>query len=401
MVEAPPELPVDTDYLDLGLEGAGPVELSRPSGPTPLRWAYHDADGATVASGNSWTAPGTTADVIVQPGAPIDPLPSWRWTPRPAAGRGRVVMVIPDCMDWRIVQYLRTRGELPVMDELIARGRRAVVWSEPAYTAAAMNSLTHPAGRDRASVLEALAELGSELRERSTTATNPVAWMESILPTATDVFDHLGGADHVVTNLLYGHGVIDSARQGTVVGPYGEVNPPVRSDTYRPITDDEFAAVRGLEEAARGKEPRLFTESAALMDLTVELAIQGRSDLVMVRIGPLDILTHGDFSTLSDGRQDDGVSDLLALYRYMDLRIGQVAEQLDGNDTLIVASDHGIRTAMEHDERAVFVVVGPGIEPGRVAGHPDWRGVPALIARLLGEDVDWPRGGLELEPQAD
>jgi phosphopentomutase len=92
--------------------------------------------------------------------------------------------------------------------------------------------------------------------------------------------------------------------------------------------------------------------------------------------------------------QDDGEPTLLWAYRYIDGRLREVAEALDSDDVLIVMSDHGIRTALEHDEDAFFVAVGAGLSHGRVPGRPHLRGVPQLLATLLGVPADWPETGL-------
>jgi hypothetical protein len=57
-------------------------------------------------------------------------------------------------------------------------------------------------------------------------------------------------------------------------------------------------------------------------------------------------------------------------------------------------SDHGIRTAMEHDRPAIFVLTGPGVPAARVRGTPALRGVPHALAQLLGVDTAWPDAGL-------
>jgi phosphopentomutase len=67
---------------------------------------------------------------------------------------------------------------------------------------------------------------------------------------------------------------------------------------------------------------------------------------------------------------------------------------LDADDLLVVMSDHGIRTAMEHDENALFILTGPGVPVARLAGTPSLRGVPRALAQLLGVETAWPDAGL-------
>jgi len=82
------------------------------------------------------------------------------------------------------------------------------------------------------------------------------------------------------------------------------------------------------------------------------------------------------------------------VYRYIDARIGALHAHLDADDVLIVMSDHGIRTAMEHDRPALFVATGAGVPTGRAPGQPSLRGVSRVLADLLGIATTWPDTGV-------
>jgi hypothetical protein len=128
---------------------------------------------------------------------------------------------------------------------------------------------------------------------------------------------------------------------------------------------------------------------AAEFDVAEEIVDAGEVDLLAMRIEPLDILTHSLFAaTVVDG-QDDGGAILFSVYRYIDARLGDVRRRMDTDDVFIVMSDHGIRTAMEHAREAFFVASGDVIPHGRAPGTPDLRGVPGVIAELLGVERDW------------
>ena len=92
--------------------------------------------------------------------------------------------------------------------------------------------------------------------------------------------------------------------------------------------------------------------------------------------------------------QDDGARLLFDVYRYLDARLGGVHAALDADDLLVVMSDHGIRTAMEHDKPALFILTGPGVPVARLKGSPPLRGVPRALAQLLGVETPWPDAGL-------
>ena len=70
-------------------------------------------------------------------------------------------MIVLDCADWRLVQYLRTRGELPFLDALIRTGYSAVLDSDPPLTGAALEALVAPDRRGAASFLGLVHQLGN------------------------------------------------------------------------------------------------------------------------------------------------------------------------------------------------------------------------------------------------
>src|SRR5262249_22527882 len=77
-----------------------------------------------------------------------------------------------------------------------------------------------------------------------------------------------------------------------------------------------------------------------------------------------------------------------------DARLLEVDAALDADDVLVVMSDHGIRTAMEHSPQALFVAVGGGIPAGRAPGEPALRGVSRALADLLGVATASPDSGV-------
>ena len=82
------------------------------------------------------------------------------------------------------------------------------------------------------------------------------------------------------------------------------------------------------------------------------------------------------------------------MYRYIDARLPELRSALDADDVLVVMSDHGIKTSMEHAPDALFVVVGGGVPRGRAPDSPDLGGVARVIASLVGVETDWPDSGV-------
>ena len=389
-----PDQPHDTAYREIAVPLGGVVEAAVRAGEAPERWVLHDAAGRTRGSGAVWAVSGRTVDVAVErrppptAGPPFEPP-----VRRPGDGRRRVSVVILDCGDWRLIEYLRARGEMPEFDHLFATGYRAVLDSDPAYTAVAIASLVKPAARGVDSFIGLLHQLGGEVEGLNFVGTNPAAGLSWLLPGQEDLFSTLGAGPLVTANLLRSFGPLQVGRRAETVGPYGRIGSLPDRRGSRPLTAAELAAFPALD--VEGNRGRLLTEVAADLDAAAGLAAPDGPDLLMLRVADLDLLTHTSFAEVARNGQDDGAPFLDAVYRYIDSRLVEVDAGLDADDVLVVMSDHGIRTAMEHDRQALFVATGGGVPHGRCPGRPALRGVSRMIADLLGVDTDWPATGIE------
>jgi hypothetical protein len=192
--------------------------------------------------------------------------------------------------------------------------------------------------------------------------------------------------------MLFAHAAIDAGHHAAVVGPDGARSAIPSLSALRLLTPEEKAEFPGL--VRHPKFVPLVETIAAELDAAIDLARGGEVDLLMLRLESLDILTHAHFHELTRAGQDDGDAVLLWVYRYIDRRLARLYETLDSDDVLIVMSDHGIRTPMEHAEEAVFVAVGDPVPRGRAPGTPHLRGTPRVIADLLGVESGWPETGI-------
>jgi hypothetical protein len=376
-----------------GLQTGFRVRVERRRGPWPDRWVLVDEAGLARASGTAWVIPGETVQIDVAVGSPA---PKGEGAPPPeiaaADGRRRVFTVVLDCGDWRLVQYLRTRGELPVLDRWLLTGHRAVLTSDPPLTAAAMEALVWPERGDTPSTLGVIHRMGLELAGLASVGENPLDFLGAMLPEGETLFEVVGAGDLVAANMLFAHGGIRGGRHAEVVGPAGRRDTAAAASAYRSLDEAERARFPTLVEdtRVRGRVEGIASE----LDAAVDLARAGEIDLLMIRLESLDILTHAFYSELTKQRQDDGEGVLLDVYRYIDSRLPQLRAALDADDVLIVMSDHGIKSPMEHAEDALFVAVGEGVPQGRAPGAPALAGVPRVLASLLGIERDWPDSGV-------
>lgn len=395
LVSPPAEAAVDAAY---GAEPVGPsrpVEVTRSLGTWPVRWVLRDAGGRTAGSGAAWVRPGAIEEVTVER-RPVEPVPTGRAEAalapaRPADGERRVLQVILDCADWRIVRYGLARGELPFFEHAIEHGHRAVLDSFPPFTALAVTRLVYPRKRGLRSFPELVHQLGREIEGLNFVGRNPFGALEAVLPAETDLFSTLAAEGFGTVNLLHSHGALQVGRNAQVVGPGDAVRPLEGYRSSRPLTPEEEELLRVDSQILRGH----LQEMAADFDVVAELTGEPGIDFVSVRVAALDLVTHGAFQDFLPSGQDDGGAVLYRTYRYVDRRLGEIYRRLDADDTLIVMSDHGIRTPMEHDRRALFVALGAGVEPGRTDEVPPLQHVSGWIADLLGVDVDWPGNGTQ------
>jgi len=393
LVSPQPDVPVDAPYEPLAVPASGRIRVERRIGTAPQRWVLRDQNGDTLASGT--TSPRAAAEVEVAV-APGEPRAQARATllRRPADGRRRVALLLLDCADWRIIQYLRARGELPVLSALLESGYRAVVMSDPPLTGAALESLVWPQRLGATSFVGLVHRFGVELAGLASIGDNPFDALSWLLPETTDLFSTIGAGPFSAANLLFSHGGIRAGRHGEITGPHGRRRRIPVGTSARDLDADERERFPALAAVRRERDAIHVRTIAAEFDTAEELMRAGQVDLLALRIEPLDILTHAHFASAVRNGQDDGRGVLFSLYRYIDARLGAVHELLDGDDIFIVMSDHGIRTAMEHSHFAFFVMTGPGVPSGRAAGEPNLRGVSRVVADLFGVATDWPETGV-------
>ncbi len=382
--------PEDAPYQRLPVPPAGTVRVSRAVGSWPHHWVLRNGDDRVVGSGTIWATPGRTVKVDVERRPPEMPQPPFDGVRRPADGHPRVFEVILDCGDWRFVQYGRARREMPFFDSAVARGRRTILESVPAFTAVAMDKLLHPTKHGVRSLSELLYQLGGEIQGLNFVGRNPFGGLSWIVPPQENLFETLARSGHETVNMLRSFGAMQLGRQAEVVGPGDHRSMVSGYRASRELTPEEDALIGEVDDVHRG----LLEEMAADFDALVKISTGSKADFVAARVASLDLMTHGLFREVGRSGQDDGGATLYRVYRYMDRRLEELDHSLDGDDLLVVMSDHGIRTAMEHDPRAMFIAIGAGVPVGRIPGMPKIRGVSRMVADYLGVKTDWPATGL-------
>ncbi|REJ79847.1 MAG: hypothetical protein DWQ36_22485 [Acidobacteria bacterium] len=394
----PPGAAADAELSELVARGSSLV-VERPAGERPLWWLVRDAENRIVGRGTVWLTPGARSTVVLerrdQAASAPHTEPAVPARPTAGDGRRRVVLVLLDSADWRIVRYLLAADEVPVLARLLELGTRAVMLSDPPYTAAALAKLISP-GADTFGLVELFHQLGQEVEALDFVGRNPVSFLEALLPGNQNLFEVVGAGERQALNLLQAVGAVSEERNATLIGPGGERRVQGGLQGTRQLTAEEIAAIPGLERDLESDSGRHLGEAAGELDNVLAVLRGGEVDLIAARVASLDLVTHATFGPLAEEGQHDGDLALLRFYRYLDLRLGEVLRAIDADDLLVVASDHGARTSFEHDEESLFVAVGPGLAGGgRVEEDLSIDGMGWWIARALGFERDWPRGGFE------
>jgi len=314
LVSPRPDAPVDAPYEPLPVPASGRISIERRIGMAPQRWVLHDRAGHTLASGTTSPKPAAALDVAVAPG---DPHPPARvaLTRRPGDGRRRVALLLLDCADWRIIQYLRTRGELPVLAGLLETGYRAVVASDPPLTGAALESLVWPHRHGATSFVGLVHRFGVELAGLASIGDNPFNALSWLLPETTDLFSTIGAGPFSAANLLFAHGGIRAGRHGEITGPDGRRRRIPVGTSARDLDSAERERFPALAAVRRERDAIHLRTIAAEFDTAEELMRGGQVDLLALRIEPLDILTHAHFAAAVRDGQDDGRGLLFSVYR--------------------------------------------------------------------------------------
>jgi hypothetical protein len=360
---------------------AGVARVPFHTSEVPLRYVVRSATGV-VGSGSvsRRTAGEKRVEVVEQ--APTA-TPTFALTSRPADGHRRLFVFIPDSWDWRLLNALRARGEMPAIEAMIAAGVSGAVWSEPALTSSAMTSLAHPDIDASFGVVALLHEMGGELGGLASIGSNPLEVLSPWLPQRADLFATVGAGQHSIANLLFSHADIDAGRHAVRTGPNGKVTDVPVGRSVRPLNAEERAiAPRANEHASH------FETTVAQLDLLANLIDAGTDDVILLRAEAVDLLTHARLHETANGRQDNAESSLYSMYRLIDFHLRKLLGRIDADDVFIVMSDHGALTNMQHDNHAVFVAVGMG--RGQLEGEPHLRGLPRLLTDLLGIPTDFP-----------
>ena len=117
---------------------------------------------------------------------------------------------------------------------------------------------------------------------------------------------------------------------------------------------------------------------------------------MLLRLPAYDVLSHSLFENKDS--HSEGNLLLEVFYIYFDQLIGKIRKDLDADDTLIIISDHGIQTSLQHDQISLFLAEGPNIPKNSQFARFDIQYFPKLLTSLV-LDQKWPEG-ISLSPRS-
>ncbi len=374
--------PVDAPYERLPVKAGQAIRIPRSVADHPVRAVLVDQLSRVRATSQVWLVPDTIQTLTLVARDPPQFPDTAAVTRLSADGTRRVVVVVVDSGDWRYIQFGIAAGLLPTFGQLMRQGLHAVMLSDPPSTSEAMLRLMEPSPIPKDTPLR-LRRLGTQLQAAVGLPENPFeslrALSQTVRPTLVDVL----GQERRIVNLLNGHGVIRAGQQG-IFGPKGV-------ELFEGQDRRELVAADGLDPgfAAQSKVYRdQFQIAARQFDLLESLVERKEAELYLYRYDPTDLLAHNHLRSWSNNGPIDVRSLFFDSYTYLDRRLKGVIERMDGDDVLLVISDHGTQNASNHDVRSLFLASGPGLESTTIDSFAI-SALPAYLADLFGVAAPW------------
>jgi hypothetical protein len=380
LVSPDPEGPVDAAYVEYRVHAGERVRIMRHAGDHPVRCVVRDSDGNVRAAAHLWPT-AARQDVMLNAEAAwtrpeVGALPT-----RDADGVRRLVVVVVDSGDWRLVNFGYATRQLPMLEALHRVSLVGILNSDPPSTVTAMARLIAPSSA--ADTPMQLERLGQQLQAATAQPKNLLREINLFTQTQRrTLIDVVAEKKHVM-NMLFGHGAIQAGEAG-LTGPAGRE--PIAQRTVRHLTEDDDLSLPLLQE--NNSYRAQFEAAAAQFDDLVGYVSAKKADLYLYRYDPTDILAHEFLSKWSSAGKIERKSLFFDSYRYLDRRLRDVSAAMDADDVLMVISDHGTKNSANHDKMSLLMMYQKSVDGGHVAS-PQLRHLPSWIVRILCLDEPW------------
>ena len=189
-VSAAEEHLADSTYEQYPIRTGEPVALRRTLGSHPVSWVWKNQSGDTCGSDSIWPLAGRETSHGIERG-PCTVAQEYSVETRSGDSKTRVITVILDSADWRILRLLQVRGELPFLSYTEERGTSGTIKSKPAFTAAALRNILFPQSRGESTMVGFAFHLGGEIEAMNFIGKNPLSFLDLFRPEQEDLVTHL------------------------------------------------------------------------------------------------------------------------------------------------------------------------------------------------------------------
>ena len=286
-----------------------------------------------------------------------------------ADGVRRVLAVWPDCGSWPLLQLYGHAGRLPNMHALAASSRVfELISPHPPYTATAYLAMTTLSEEQEDSDFDVTRSLVVQL--------NGLPMIDQLIP---DALTWQGPKRRTLFQALTEGGVSWSNM--------------VFNDEHLSADEDQHGAPRAAQLAAvvaggvalpAGADEGIewFVDNTqAKASAAIDVWQREDARFQLVRFPAVDLATHRYWAQLEGSPHDNP---LLQVYEHLDLVVGALRAQLDGDDVLILFSDHGIESTLAHHVSCFFFLEDPRLPGSRFEGTLPIRDFALLVLSRFG-----------------
>jgi len=324
---------------------------------------------------------------------------------RPTDGRRQVLVVMLDSASWVMLQPLLERGELPYLGGLAAAGARAPLLSPDPFTNRALDHMTRFTRENDTTVKDWLVQIGREVEAYpGPDRLFKRGFLDFFTPEETSVWQLFALSHRSAVNLTFSEAWAFNPDDLLVVDSQGQTSRGSEHMRLPPV-DREAVLARFVAPApAAAHEPALdallvdaYAHAEGKTALAETYLDEKRPDLTFVVFAESDLLSHRLWDVnFAAWRADAERSPALDAYGrtlerafvFYDEMIGRLLAKLDGDDTVIICSDHGMQGSLHHDEIGVLIAHGDGVRRGVTLPQMTLLDLPPTLCYLTG--AAWP-----------
>ena len=284
---------------------------------------------------------------------------------------GKLVALWLDGGSWFLVRSLEAAGRLIALPALEASGVSAPMFNDDPHTQAALEQFTSTGGPAPSLYAELVSGLG-QLRFAvggvgALGQLDPVRLAALDAPGQRTLRQLLADGHRSYLPLIWGDAAVTSADDQHLYDRAGARVPLDLSPLEQPLEVGAYLA--DLRAHAPGAGQELYKSSAIALArmhrrlaLTRTLLAHHQPDFTLIRVDETDTLAHQLWDGLDEPSPEGAI--LERMYQLVDDEVAALVESLAPEDNLLVVSDHGMSSQVDHDTTCLFIADGPSFRSG-------------------------------------